>query len=531
MGVVYRAHDERLDRWVAVKLLHPGGGENERERLRREARASARFSHPAIVQIFDLIEHAGSQAIVMELVEGMSVAERIRLGDLAPDEALAIARQVADALAVAHEHGIIHRDLKAENVLVMPDGHAKILDFGMAKRLDGGESALTMEGMVVGTARAMSPEQARGGEVDFRTDLFALGVLLYEMFAGISPFLAPTALATLERVCNHVPPPFRSLYPKLPQKLSEIIDCLLEKQAERRPGNAREVARLLAEIAPDFAPPAAPVAAAGRKPPTLPTGGERRQLTFLSCGLVRSGGGQLDAEELLEATAELGATVAAVIRRFGGSLKPGGSDGWQACFGYPRAHEDDARRAVTAALELVAVMGAAGVRPVGVRPTIGIHTGPMIVARSDSGADPALGEAPQIAAVLQRLASPGAVLVGAETCRLVSGFFEIEELTLVAMPGSPRSLWVHRVLGERSARNRVHAAGSLTPLVGCDRELGLLQERWELAREGRGQVVLLSGEAGLGKSRLVWELRQRLGIGAVWLEGHASPFHRDSAFH
>lgn len=351
MGVVYRAYDERLDRWVAVKVLHPGGGEDEKERLRREARASARVSHPAIVRIFDLVEQEGSQAIVMELVEGESVAERIRQGTLAPEEALMISREVSEALAEAHTRGIVHRDLKAENVLVTPDGHARILDFGLAKRLDGGELSLTAHGLIVGTARAMSPEQARGEEVDSRSDLFSLGVLFYEMFTEVSPFLAPTAVATLGRVCSHLPPPARSLRPELPQELSEIIDRLLEKQASRRPRDAREVARLLAEITPVFSLP-------------------------------------------------------------------------------------------------------------------------------------------------------------------------VSERTPILSPGTGSGV-----------RNRIEAAGALTPLVGCDQELGLLQERWELACEGRGQVVLLSGEAGLGKSRLVWELRQRLGSTAVWLEGQASPFHCDSAFH
>jgi predicted ATPase/class 3 adenylate cyclase len=535
MGVVYRAYDERLDRWVAVKLLHPGGGETERERLRREARASARFDHPAIVRIFDLVEQEGSQAIVMELVEGASLAARIRQGTLGLEQALAISLEVAEALAEAHARGIVHRDLKTENVLVTPDGHAKVLDFGMAKQLDQGESSLTLEGMVIGTARSMSPEQAQGGEVDSRCDLFSFGVLLYEMFTGLSPFVAPTALATLGRVCNHLPPPARSLCSALPPELSELIDHLLEKRADRRPRDAREVALRLAAFAPALAPTVslhaertASFSPTGRTLPSPSTGGERRQLTFLSCGLVRPGGGPLDAEELLEATRELDGLVTAVVQRFGGSLKPGGSDGWQACFGHPRAHEDDALRAVTAALEL-----AAGMESASVRPTIGIYTGSMIIARTagSGDADPALGETPQIAMVLQRLASPGAVLVGAETSHLVSGFFRIEELPSVAVPWSPRSLPVHRVLGGSGARNRVHAAGSLTRLVGRDQELGLLQERWQLAREGRGQVILLTGEAGFGKSRLVWELRRRIGPDAGWLEGQASAFDRNSAFH
>lgn len=251
MGVVYRAYDERLDRPVAVKIIPPEQSEDphRRERLRREARASARLSHPSIIQIYDFVQTDEVDAIVMELVEGEPLAELLRRGPLDLARGLMIARQVAEALAEAHSKGIVHRDLKAENVIVTLSGHAKVLDFGIAKRLDGGDPSMTKEGAVLGTYRSMAPEQAHGHDVDHRADLFSLGTLLYEIFAGESPFLGPNGAATLRKICWHQQPPAREVNPQVPDELSELIDRLLQKEPHLRPQDTREVADLLARMA------------------------------------------------------------------------------------------------------------------------------------------------------------------------------------------------------------------------------------------------------------------------------------------
>jgi len=256
MGEVFLAHDERLDRRVAIKRIRPeaGGRTAARERFRREARLAARLSHPAIVQVYDILQENDSDSIVMEYVEGRNLRQMIEHGPLPVHRALELARELADGLDAAHRQGIVHRDLKTENVLVTPEGRPKIADFGIAKRLatagDGADAeSLTRDHGVVGTWRAMAPEQARGEEVDARTDLFAFGVLLYEMLTGRSPFTAENGLATLHRVMHARQTPVREINPAVPEAVSRLVDQLLAKEPALRPQSAGQVRRELDRLA------------------------------------------------------------------------------------------------------------------------------------------------------------------------------------------------------------------------------------------------------------------------------------------
>lgn len=244
MGAVYRGWDTRLDRWVAIKKLRTGrtGNAEARRRLRAEARAVAALNHPVIVQVHDLLERPDNDWLVMELIPGETLASRIRrVGSLPAGEVAEIGHRIAEGLAVAHAAGVIHRDLKSENVMLTPDGGVKVLDFGVAYRGEPGGS--TRGGG--GTLRSMAPEQAAGREIDGRADLFALGVLLYEAATGVSPFLGADRKETLERLLTHAHEPL----PKtLPPALRETLDGLLEKDVERRKQSASAVARELAAI-------------------------------------------------------------------------------------------------------------------------------------------------------------------------------------------------------------------------------------------------------------------------------------------
>ena len=255
MGIVYLAYDERLDRRVALKrVLASNDDSRRRQRLRREARTAAQLTHPAIVQIFDLVEETDGDWIVMERVEGPTLAQVLRAGPLEVDRTLHYGRQIAEGLAAAHTLDIVHRDLKTENVVVLADERVKILDFGLAKRVEppGGardDSALTSAGQVLGTGRAMSPEQARGRKVGPRSDLFSFGVLLYESLTGISPFRGDSFYDTLARIATHQPTPVAGLVNSVPPELSDLINALLRKAPELRPAGAHEVAEALARLA------------------------------------------------------------------------------------------------------------------------------------------------------------------------------------------------------------------------------------------------------------------------------------------
>ncbi|HWM91222.1 MAG TPA: tetratricopeptide repeat protein [Thermoanaerobaculia bacterium] len=261
MGEVYLAYDERLERRVALKRVRGDANLDLRlrERFRREARAAARLSHPAVVQVHDILEDGSGDCIVLEYVEGRTLASVLAAGPPETGLALRLAREIAEGLAHAHEQGLLHRDLKAQNVIVTPAGHAKILDFGLAKPiLTDDEDTLTAHGTVLGTFHSMSPEQATGRDLDERSDLFSLGVLIYEVLTGRSPFKAPSAAETLGQILHHEPPPISRLRPDLPPELSELVARLLAKDRDLRPRSALEVARTLERAAQAPTLPTAP---------------------------------------------------------------------------------------------------------------------------------------------------------------------------------------------------------------------------------------------------------------------------------
>ena len=273
MGEVFLVYDPRLDRQVAIKRIRAGSlpGSEPRARFLREARVAAALAHPAIVQVFDFLSEDGLDHIVMEYVPGSTLRQALASGPFSLEDGLAVALAVAQGLAYAHERGVVHRDLKTENVLLSPDGRVKIADFGIPRRLgeEAGE-ALTQQGMVLGTYRAMSPEQVCGDPVDARSDLFSFGILLTELFTGRSPFLADTSAATAQRILHHRPPPAHEVVPGLPPDLSELIDHLLEKDPLLRPRDAMEVVERLLRLAPGGQPTGAATALTATRAEPVP---------------------------------------------------------------------------------------------------------------------------------------------------------------------------------------------------------------------------------------------------------------------
>jgi Tol biopolymer transport system component len=273
MGEVYRAHDTRLARDVAIKLLPASVAHDAERRVRfeREARLLAAVSHPHIAAIFGVEEADGEVALVLEMVEGPTVADRLRRGPLPQTEALAIARQIAEAVEAAHEKGIIHRDLKPANIKLVPDRGVKVLDFGLAKALDAEPSAgpraerptvtaaETRDGVVMGTAGYMSPEQARGQPIDKRTDIWAFGCVLYEMLTGRLAFAGHTASDTIVAVLDR-DPDWRALPGSTPASIRRLLRRCLEKDPRRR---LRDMGDVAIELAGDDRGDPAPAGAEG----------------------------------------------------------------------------------------------------------------------------------------------------------------------------------------------------------------------------------------------------------------------------
>ncbi len=280
MGEVFRAHDTRLGRDVALKTLLPelAADEERRARFEREARAVAALNHPNIVTLYSIESSGSVHFLTMELVSGTTLSAAIPPGGLPVERFFDLALPLADAIGTAHEHGVTHRDLKPANVMVTGKGHIKVLDFGLAKLRpkvfgEHEETAMlsearTMRGQVLGTLSYMSPEQAEGREIDHRTDIFSLGVLLHEMLTGRRPFTGQSTASILSALLRDTPPPVTDARPDVPPQLARVIQRALEKDPQRRYQSLTDLRSDLAEIRRELQ--SGEIAAAQRRPGGLP---------------------------------------------------------------------------------------------------------------------------------------------------------------------------------------------------------------------------------------------------------------------
>jgi serine/threonine-protein kinase len=313
MALVHLAHDAELHRQVAIKVLaEPLAADDDfRRRFLREAKVAAGLSHPNVVAVYDAGEDGGRPYIVMELVRGETLAAVLaRRRRLPAGEVVDLGSQAAAGLEHAHEHGLVHRDVKPQNLLLRDDGTLKIADFGIARPASSTER-LTEAGTVLGTAAYLAPEQATGAPVSAAADVYALGVVLYEALTGRTPYPATSLGELLAAQQAGVPAPVRELAPETPEPLEDIVMRCLARNPAYRPASAAEVARLLGTASPE--PPTRPLPAP-RRPSRRPRGvGVHRHLRRTSVRVVLAA---------LALAALAGAIAAAVVLSSGGSSRP-----------------------------------------------------------------------------------------------------------------------------------------------------------------------------------------------------------------
>jgi len=258
MGVVYKAHDPVLDRTVALKTIMLGDDALEREdfhsRFFQEAKAAGRLNHPALITIYDFGEEGALAYMAMELLKGTELSKRMVQGALPLPEAISIAEQVAEGLAFAHDNGVIHRDIKPGNITLLPRGRVKIMDFGIARMMTS--DLKTQLGVRLGTPKYMSPEQSSGGAIDNRTDIFSLGILLYEMLTGARLFQGENLTQVLHNVATFMPPPPSRLKPEVTSLLDLVVMRALAKKPGDRYGSAWEMADDLRNCLQELSPTA-----------------------------------------------------------------------------------------------------------------------------------------------------------------------------------------------------------------------------------------------------------------------------------
>jgi tetratricopeptide (TPR) repeat protein/class 3 adenylate cyclase len=509
MGIVYKAHDARLGRHVALKFLPPhlGSQAAAKQRLLDEARAAAALDHPNICTLLEIGETDDGQLfLAMPLYDGETVRARLKRGRLSFDAAVPIALQIARGVGSAHARGIVHRDIKPSNIMLLRDGTVKVLDFGIATMADlsSGPDAVPQSVTArFGTLGYMSPEHVRGDAIDHRSDIWSLGVLLHEMLTGVRPFEGNDRPTVIDAILTREPNLIATSHPDVPGSLERVLRRSLEKMPEYRYPSMMAFASELMALAPG-----SDAVAADTGPIT-----ERRRAVVLVTVVSNYGSfvermAPADAQRLV---AQIRDSAVEAVRRYGGIVNQAIGEEIVSVFGVPVAHDDDELRAVRAALELHEHVGELAAT---VQIQSGLHAGSVVTQRLNEGPRryTIVGAPSSVATRLATVATPGDIVLSPECQRLLAAFVKTTPCAAVILETDDPPVTPFRVIGETGVVTRLEVSerAGLTPYVGREADLARLESYVDRARRSDGRVIDVVGEAGVGKSRLLHELRERV---------------------
>ncbi len=563
MGAVFLAHDGQLDRKVALKIpFFKDDDDGEAvARFYREARAMATVHHANLCPVYDVGQFEQWHFLTMSFIDGESLAAFLKqTGEMSVNGAVTLLKTVALAVQKAHDAGIVHRDLKPANIMLTRDHEPVIMDFGLARRQKAGEVELTQSGAVIGSPAYMAPEQveARHHEIGPATDVYAMGVILYQMVTGKRPFEGSMA-SIFGQIVSRVPDAPSKLRGDLPAEIDRICLKAISKLPSQRHTSAREFAADLSRLLANYGEQALTVSLQHAINSEAADGGdsqlndrsrreaELRQVTVAifnydlgEASVSQSMAAAASHSELMhEQSQSFASLVSEQVSRLGGATVASSGQEVIASFGFPQAFEDAPQRAVRVALQVMRELEANAQKNPDLPPVsqawVVVHSGEA-VAELLGNSISLVGDARNTATRLNTIAEQGAIVISSETHQRVALYFECESLGAQRVRGMAQPVELFKVTKAAASRNRVELAdpGNLTPLVGRDTELMILKERWEHALDELGQIVLLIGDAGLGKSRLIRELREHViredSEGAAVIELRCSQYHQGTSF-
>jgi serine/threonine protein kinase/tetratricopeptide (TPR) repeat protein len=545
MGEVYKALDLKLNREVAIKFLSSEFSKNEsRKRLFiQEARSASALDHPNICTIFEINDTAdGQMYIVMACYSGQTLEEKISLGNLDLIDTVHIVRQAAKGLLEAHNKGIIHRDIKPGNIFITDDGIVKLLDFGVAKLIKDEVHDVSKSGIIVGTLTYCSPEQLLADKIDHQTDIWALGVILYQMITGKLPFEEKYEEALVYSIINDSFRKPTELDEDIPRDMERIVFNCLQKKREKRYTSLKFFIKDLNQLQKYLETSTKENGIQEKRTPEKKET-ERRQATVIFVDLIgyKELLKQLEAEESASLINDYLRVFGELIEKYGGKIDQISENGISALFGIPSAIEDAPREAVNSAIEMrnsfyELLLLQKSNYPLEIK--MGINTGIVIAgARRTGHKSEYTASGPTIvsAAQIRDICPEGEIYVGEKTFRYTKNDFNYQKIKTITLDGVGEQQPIYKLLSmqEKIYRPAIESRRMIqSDMVGRETEFNRLKSCVFNLLNGKGSIIGIIGEAGIGKSRLISELKTiDTGQEILILEGRALAIGRNLSYH